>query len=124
MSTQWTTNRLSASYAASCALSRLRRAHVDVAIDCELFSRISSLLSYASGARIRVGFHRHTQEGLYRGSHINRPVPYNPYQHISAQFLTLVRAIDSAMTPPSNCPPIWRFTALANHHRRYRYHLH
>jgi ADP-heptose:LPS heptosyltransferase len=83
------------------AIRALRRANVDVAIDCELFSRISSLLSYASGARVRVGFHRHTQEGLYRGSHINRPVPYNPYQHISAQFLTLARAIDSTAVPKS-----------------------
>ena len=80
---------------------QLRRAKVDVAIDCELFSRISSLLSYFSGAVIRVGFHRHTQEGLYRGSHINKPVPYNPYQHISAQFLTLARAIDSTAVPKS-----------------------
>ena len=83
---------------------QLRRAKVDVAIDCELFSRISSLLSYGSGARVRVGFHRHTQEGLYRGSHINRPVPYNPYQHISAQFLTLARAIDSSASPKSKLP--------------------
>ena len=80
---------------------QLRRANVDVAIDCELFSRISSLLSYVSGASVRVGFHRHTQEGLYRGSHINRRVPYNPYQHISAQFLTLARAIDSTAVPTS-----------------------
>ena len=80
---------------------QLRRANVDVAIDCELFSRISSLLSYFSGARVRVGFHRHTQEGLYRGSHINKPVPYNPYQHISSQFLTLARAIDSTAVPTS-----------------------
>jgi len=86
------------------AIGELRRADVDVAIDCELFSRISSLLSYASGARIRVGFHRHTQEGLYRGSHINRPVPYNPYHHISAQFLTLARAIDSTAVPKSKLP--------------------
>jgi len=86
------------------AIGELRRANVDVAIDCELFSRISSLLSYASGARIRVGFHRHTQEGLYRGSHINRPVPYNPYHHISAQFLTLARAIDSTAVPKSKLP--------------------
>jgi ADP-heptose:LPS heptosyltransferase len=83
------------------AVMQLRRAKVDVAIDCELFSRISSLLSYASGARVRVGFHRHTQEGLYRGSHINKPVPYNPYQHISAQFLTLARAMDSSTVPTS-----------------------
>ena len=86
------------------ALAGLRRAKVDVAIDCELFSRISSLLSFASGASVRVGFHRHTQEGLYRGSHLNRPVPYNPYQHISAQFLTLARAIDSTAVPKSKLP--------------------
>ncbi len=83
------------------AIRDLRTAHVDVAIDCELFSRISSLLSFASGASVRVGFHRHTQEGLYRGSHINRRVPYNPYHHISAQFLTLARAIDSTAVPAS-----------------------
>ena len=86
------------------ALTDLRRANIDVAIDCELFSRISSLLSFASGATVRVGFHRHTQEGLYRGSHINRAVPYNPYQHISAQFLTLARAIDSTAVPKSKLP--------------------
>ena len=83
------------------AVGELRRAKIDVAIDCELFSRISSLLSFASGAALRVGFHRHTQEGLYRGSHINRRVPYNPYQHISAQFLTLARAIESTANPRS-----------------------
>ena len=88
------------------AIGELRRAHVDVAIDCELFSRISSLLSYFSGANVRVGFHRHTQEGLYRGSHINRPVPYNPYRHISAQFLTLARAIDSSAVPKSKLPVV------------------
>lgn len=80
----------------------LRRAGVDVSIDCELFSRISSLLAWACGARVRVGFHRHTQEGLYRGgagSMITRPVPYNPYQHIGAQFLGLVRAIDAKAHP-------------------------
>ena len=82
----------------------LRRANVDVAIDCELFSRISSLLSFACGASVRVGFHRHTQEGLYRGSHINRRVPYNPYHHISAQFLTLASAIDSTAVPKSKSP--------------------
>lgn len=86
------------------AIRELRRAKVDAAIDCELFSRISSLLSFASGASVRVGFHRHTQEGLYRGSHINRRVPYNPYQHISAQFLTLARAIDSSAVPKSKLP--------------------
>ena len=77
----------------------LRRSTIDIAIDCELFARISSVLSYLSGAQLRVGFHRHTQEGLYRGSFINRPVLYNPYRHMSEQFLTMVDAIDSSSVP-------------------------
>jgi ADP-heptose:LPS heptosyltransferase len=82
------------------ALRRLRAARIDVVIDCELFARISAIYAYLSGARLRVGFHRHTQEGLYRGSLINRPVLYNPYTHIGAQFLTLAAALDSQSMPP------------------------
>jgi len=80
-------------------LSRMRKLKFDTVIDCELFSRISSILAFLSGAAVRVGFHPHTQEGLYRGNFMNRPVPYNPYHHISRQFLTLVEAIDSATHP-------------------------
>ncbi len=81
------------------ALAAMRKRKIDTVIDCELFSRISSIFSFLSGAAIRVGFHPHTQEGLYRGNFINRPVLYNPYHHISRQFLTLVDAIDSATHP-------------------------
>jgi len=80
-------------------LTRMRKLKFDAAIDCELFSRISSILAFLSGAAVRVGFHPHTQEGLYRGNFMNRPVPYNPYHHISRQFLTLVEAIDSVTQP-------------------------
>ena len=83
----------------------LRALRLDVVIDCELFARVSSVFSYLSGAPLRVGFHRHTQEGLYRGSFINRPVLYNPYQHLSQQFLTMVAAIDSPTVPLGKCPP-------------------
>jgi len=78
---------------------RLRRLDFDTAIDCELFARISSIVSFLSGAPIRAGFHPHTQEGLYRGAFINRPVLYNPYHHISEQFITLVDAIESDTSP-------------------------
>jgi ADP-heptose:LPS heptosyltransferase len=84
---------------ALAALSQMRRLSLDAVIDCELFSRISTILSFLSGAATRVGFHPHTQEGLYRGNFMNRPVLYNPYQHISRQFLTLVDAIDSPTDP-------------------------
>ena len=81
------------------ALARCRQLKIDTTVDCELFSRISSILSFLSGAATRVGFHAHTQEGLYRGNFMNRPVLYNPYQHISRQFLTLVEAIGSDTNP-------------------------
>jgi lipopolysaccharide heptosyltransferase II len=81
------------------AVRRLRSAGIDTVIDCELFARVSAIYAYLSGAQLRVGFHRHTQEGLYRGSFINRPVPYNPYVHIAVQFLGLAAAIDSETTP-------------------------
>jgi ADP-heptose:LPS heptosyltransferase len=81
------------------AVRRIRAVAPDVVIDLELFARASAVYSGLSGAAIRVGFSRHTQEGLYRGDFINRPVPYNPYQHISEQFVTLAEAIESPTVP-------------------------
>lgn len=96
-----------ASFAADSlnAIRRMRALDLDVVIDCELFSRVSSIFSYLSGARLHVGFHPHTQEGLYRGSFINRPVLYNPYRHLSQQFLTLVGAVESSGRPLAKAPP-------------------
>lgn len=80
-------------------LRAMRALGVDVVIDCELFARISSIFSFLSGAPVRVGFFRHTQEGLYRGTFINRRVMYNPYIHLSQQFVGLADAIDSHTIP-------------------------
>ena len=80
-------------------LMKIRQKKIDAIVDCELFSRISSLYSFLSGAVIRAGFHPHTQEGLYRGDFINRPVLYNTYNHISQQFITLVEALESNDVP-------------------------
>ncbi len=84
----------------------MRRLPLDVVIDCELFTRVSSLLSYLTGAPLRSGFTPHTQEGLYRGSFINRAIPYNPYRHISQQFLSLVDALDADSTPRNKAAAI------------------
>ena len=81
---------------------KMRRLGLDAVIDCELFSRVSALLSFSTGAPVRVGFTPHTQEGLYRGSFINHAIPYNPYQHISKQFLSLVDTLASAGSVPRN----------------------
>lgn len=81
---------------------KFRSLGLDAVIDCELFSRVSALLSFSTGAPVRVGFTPHTQEGLYRGSFINHSIPYNPYQHISKQFLSLVDALDAPDSMPRN----------------------
>ncbi|MGC2049855.1 MAG: glycosyltransferase family 9 protein, partial [Gallionella sp.] len=86
------------------AIRTLRSLRIDAVIDCELFARISSIFSFLSGAPLRVGFHRYTQEGLYRGSFINRPVLYNPYRHLSHQFLTMVAALESTTVPVAKLP--------------------
>jgi ADP-heptose:LPS heptosyltransferase len=98
------------------AILAMRRIGFDVVIDCELFSRVSAIFSYLSGAAIHVGFQPHTQEGLYRGSFINRPVLYNPYRHLSQQFLTMVEAIASEGRPLAKAaasevapPPLLQF---------------
>lgn len=87
------------------AVRAMRRIKIDAVIDCELFARISAIFSYLSGAPRRVGFHRYTQEGLYRGSFINRPVLYNPYRHLTQQFLTLAAALESTTHPVSKLLP-------------------
>ena len=81
------------------AALRVRRIQFDVVIDCELFSRISAILCGISAAQTRIGFYRHAQEIFYRGSFINFPVVYNPYRHISHQFVALANAIDSQSNP-------------------------
>ena len=85
-------------------IRKMRRIPIDTVLDCELFSRIGSIYGFFSGAKVHVGFHPYTQEGLYRGNFINRPVLYNPYQHVSQQFLTLVEAIESGDVPKAKRP--------------------
>ena len=99
------------------AVRAMRALAFDIVIDCELFARVSSIFSFLSGAPVRVGFFRHTQEGLYRGTFINRRVMYNPYAHMSQQFVGLAEAIDSrtipaakdAVLPVPGQPPLLQF---------------
>jgi ADP-heptose:LPS heptosyltransferase len=100
-------------------LREMRRLAFDVVVDCELFARVSSIFSFLSGAPVRVGFFRYTQEGLYRGTFINRQVMYNPYAHLTQQLVALADAIDSrtipvakdAVLPKLEAPPLLQFPA-------------
>lgn len=82
-------------------LLRIRKLRIDTAVDLELFSRCTALLSILSGARTRVGFCRGTSEGLYRGNFLTHPVVYNPHTHIALNFLALIEGL---VSDPSKTP--------------------
>jgi ADP-heptose:LPS heptosyltransferase len=86
-----------------------RAERIDTVIDLELFSRISSILSLLSGATTRVGFHNYDGEGLYRGEHLTHRVQYNPYLHMSQNFLALIEALEcdpDAIPLPKRAIPV------------------
>lgn len=88
---------------------RARRRRMDTVINMEAFVRYSSVLSYLSGARRRVGFHRFNQEGLYTGDLLTHNVFYNAHVHAAHTFLDLVHALDA---PPSQVPRVKRPKAM------------
>ncbi len=70
-----------------------RKRRIDSVIDLELFSRFTALLSGLSGAVNRVGYYAFHNEGLYRGELLTHRVAYNPYLHISKNFIAMVNAL-------------------------------
>ncbi|MBX3415092.1 MAG: glycosyltransferase family 9 protein [Pirellulales bacterium] len=78
------------------AMRRCRREGIDTVIDWEGLARISAILSFLTGASRRVGLHRYTNEGLYRGDLYTHRVAVNYYAHASEQFLMLLAALDAS----------------------------
>lgn len=70
-----------------------KKKNFDTAIDFELFSRFSNILSFLSGAKKRLGYHKYKIEGMYRGNLLTHKVEYNPHRHISISFLSLVYSL-------------------------------
>lgn len=75
------------------AILAMRRLDLFAAIDMEMFSRFSALLTFFSGAPNRVGFHRFHTEGVYRGELLTHRVMYNPHHHVAKSFMALVHAL-------------------------------
>ncbi len=71
----------------------IRKQKIDVIFDLGLFSRFTAILSYLSGAKYRTGYYRFSLEGLYKGNLYTHNVKYNPYLHISLNFLFLVESL-------------------------------
>ena len=56
-------------------------------IDLEFYTRASAVVSLASWAPTRIGFHSH---GVYRGDIQSHRVPFNVYWHVRKNFLSLL----------------------------------
>lgn len=78
------------------AVRKLRKRKISVAVDMELFARLTAILSYFSGAKNRVGYFRYHSEGLYRGNFLTHKVAFNPHIHMAQNLLNLIYAIASS----------------------------
>jgi ADP-heptose:LPS heptosyltransferase len=83
------------------ASHRIRRLRIDAAIDFEFFARGSAVLTFLSGASIRVGIHTFTDESPYRGDLMTHRLNYNPHIHTSQMFEVMVEALK---LPPEDMP--------------------
>lgn len=73
---------------------KIRSFKIDTVIDMESFSRTSAILSYLSGAKKRIGFHRFNSELSYRGDLFTHRVQFNPHLHISISYHLLLETIE------------------------------
>jgi ADP-heptose:LPS heptosyltransferase len=78
------------------SLWRIRRQGIDATVDMEFLARAPAVLAFLTGAPRRVGLHRFTVEGPYRGDLLTHRVQHNPYLHTAAAYYVLVEALRSS----------------------------
>lgn len=72
------------------ALFEFKRHGFDIAIDMEFFSKFSSIVTYLSFARSRVGFYVRNEPRTMLYTH---PISFNYYKHVTEIFLALAREV-------------------------------
>ena len=76
----------------------LRRHRVEAVVDLEFFSKFSTLLSFLSGAPVRVGFHLND---FWRRRLVTHPIYFNYYRHITDVYEQAARRLDVDITDRS-----------------------
>ncbi len=94
-------NTVTAILAFMGCLSAVFRRRYEVVIDLEFFTQASAVVSFASFSPIRVGFH---SRGVYRGGIQTHRVPFNPYWHVTRNFLNALEPFDPALPPAAPKP--------------------
>ena len=70
----------------------LRSKKIDMVIDYELFTRVSSIISFLIKTKFRAGFFGYTTGGLYRGNFLDVKCNYNQNLHIAKNLLALTKS--------------------------------
>ena len=92
-------NTATAVLAYMMTLFRVNRGRFDVLIDMEFYTRASSVVTFASWAPVRIGYH---SRGVYRGAIHNFRVPFNVYWHVTRNFIGLLSPF--GVEVPENAP--------------------
>jgi len=74
----------------------LMRKNVDISIDLEFFSKFSMILSFISGAKLRIGLH---QKGIRPEGVMTNTIYYNYYKHISEIYFAYASALGIESKP-------------------------
>lgn len=96
-------NIFSAIAAFSACLIKTFQGGYDVLIDMEFYTRASAVVSLASWAPMRIGFH---SRGVYRGDIPSHRVPFNAYWHVTKNFLSLLEPFGQTETTDALVPSI------------------
>lgn len=62
---------------------KVRRRKIDAVFDLEFFARFSTIISYLSGAKIRVGYYL---PSMWRGNLLTHHIHFNPHKHVTEIF--------------------------------------
>src|SRR6266550_1235816 len=89
------------------AVLQARKIRIDGVVDLEFLTRFSAILTFATGANSRVGFHTFFGDGPYRGDLLTHRLLYNSHLHTSEMFEAMVAALtrDPLVLPTFDFPP-------------------
>lgn len=83
-------------------LRRLRRERLDIVLDLEFFARFSTIVSFLSGATMRIGYYL---PKLWRGDLLTHPIHFNPYRHVTEVFAAQLAPLGITVTDFHLSPP-------------------
>lgn len=87
----------------------IKKRKIDAVLDLEFFSRSSAILTYLTGARYRVGYHRFNGAQNYRGNLFTHRLNYSHHLHVSETGRSMLYALETnpealpaLMVPPQS----------------------